>query len=81
MMEWQPIETAPRDGTPVLLWPPHPWSSNWRTSTPSQKMHAWVGQWMDMAKGWVASPCEATEYEPETQNPTLWQPLPEPPES
>jgi len=26
MPEWQPIATAPKDGTPVLLWAPH-WDS------------------------------------------------------
>jgi len=24
MIDWQPIETAPRDGTPLLLWLPAP---------------------------------------------------------
>jgi hypothetical protein len=26
MIDWQPIETAPRDGTPLLLWLPAPFS-------------------------------------------------------
>lgn len=65
MSEWQPIESAPKDGTRVLLW-----ASGWR--------HPFVGHastepnmaWLD-----VPTPT-ATQIEVFT---THWQPLPESP--
>jgi hypothetical protein len=67
-MEWQPIETAPRDGTPVLLYVP--------------KHEGWepfiVQGWYESGafdRGW---------YEAASENwckpsPTHWMPLPPPP--
>lgn len=65
-MTWQPIETAPTDGTDVLLW------------TPSGQL---VGYTYDRRK-WYASAvkashedCDVELYEP----PTFWTPqLPDP---
>lgn len=66
MSAWQPIETAPRDGTIVMGW---------------AGSRVFIGQWFDGAEGfagvkgalidgargrWIAC--------------THWQPLPEPPE-
>ena len=75
MSDWQPIETAPRDGTRVLLWFPF-------TLTVEVPGIAWIGLWAqretDEADGnvcWI---------EPEHRDeclgePTHWMPLPEPP--
>ncbi len=63
MTKWQPIETAPRDGTVVLLFQPH-----------SQVGYMFVGvlnnrgEWVDNIMG-----------EDHRPTPTHWQPLPEPP--
>lgn len=73
-MEWQPIETAPKDGTPVLLfeWRGDPWEE--------PEANIFVGEWDHHRDGelyktqWVC-----TEYEAFNHNPTHWMPLPPPP--
>ena len=72
-MEWQPIETAPKDGTEILLtdgafthcgrWydknnPKYPW-----------KFLDFTYRWKDELNGW-----QDNKY-----GPTHWMPLPEPP--
>lgn len=66
MAEWQPIETAPKDGTSILVWP------YWSDEKPAQV------QWRDMKRTpgrWEIS----TSYFCYGANPTHWMPLPEPP--
>lgn len=72
-MEWQPIETAPKDGTHIDLW-----AKCWRAEAddfiyarfPSCKWAEWTGCtnrapcWTGLDNGWRA---------------THWMPLPEPP--
>jgi hypothetical protein len=66
-MAWQPIETAPKDGTEVLLWikgdEESPRKGRWEERLDLRRGHKWC-----VAYGW----CEDT--------PTHWMPLPEPPE-
>lgn len=73
MSEWQPIATAPRDGTRVLLC----WNG-----------HVVCGHWDYDRYAAQPRPYWHTDYESiygrrMTRNtpPTHWQPLPEPPES
>lgn len=65
-MEWQPIETAPKDGTPILAaWIP-------------SNMPRWVREtimWMD--GGWVATWNHRKIYSADEIN--HWMPLPGPP--
>jgi hypothetical protein len=65
-MEWQPIETAPKDGTEVLLNSrTSPYVGSWR--------RGWVGEPQDNEVGWRASCCGRWT------GPTCWMPLPAPP--
>jgi hypothetical protein len=62
-MMWQPIETAPKDGTPILAWPCEgmPYVVRWEHRVSGYK--------------WIEAGGEGYEqYEP-----TNWMPLPEPP--
>jgi hypothetical protein len=82
---WQSIETAPRDGTPVLLWA-ESWEMTWGIQ---------IGSWMTAEQCWGT--CEGTvddneegfdpdaevfdETDPElNQGPTHWMRLPDPPQ-
>lgn len=58
---WQPIETAPKDGAPILLW----WKY-WRRN------HAVVG-WYDYLNQCWLSEVKLSDQGPE---PTHWMPLP-----
>ena len=63
-MEWQPIETAPKNGEWVLLYFPHYAKSSvgkWRSPSPEYYQHWCI-------EGGV------TPYDP-----THWMPLPQPP--
>lgn len=66
---WQPIETAPKDGTKVLAWADNPcWSEPaiafWGRSNP-----------LNMAE-WLGGHCSIRHID----QPTHWMPLPPPPQ-
>lgn len=65
-MDWQPIETAPKDGTKILLyaviWP-----------------DVAVGSWDESNNGWMLYP--DSEDSGRERNISHWMPLPEPPKN
>ena len=71
-MEWQPIDTAPRDGTSVLLFLP----------TGAQTVGCWDPDFDDLDEpGWTDYTVESWAYEEVVRlYPTHWMPLPTPPE-
>lgn len=82
-MKWQPIATAPKDGTEIIgiFWKQYhvdkkptihgPWTVAFRDGK-------WMASWGDArvlhSEGWWG-----TEYEEAPLDPTHWMPLPEPP--
>ena len=68
-MEWQPIETAPKDGTDVLVWDGEVRTlSHWGKSA-----HVPLYGWLALV---FADPCDLNLLR---DQPTHWMPLPEPP--
>ena len=74
-MKWQPIETAPKDGTSILVYPP-----TWKTK------RAAIAKWNP--NRYAKNPKGYWERDDDMQRvtisrgatPTHWMPLPEPPE-
>lgn len=71
-MGWQPIETAPKDGTYVDIWVPD--FGGYRVTNAHWAIHHWLN----------GRPQSKPAWGPETSDgpppvPTHWQPLPEPP--
>ena len=65
-MKWQPIETAPRDGTPFLVWLPKK----------SLGSHVHAATFHPNVK------CVGHQFAFDLESqPTHWMPLPEPPQS
>ena len=64
-LQWQPIETAPKDETEILLW---------RGRGPFRQASMVVGLWLG---GWI----DAYDDLSILPAPILWQPLPSPPET
>jgi Protein of unknown function (DUF551) len=86
MSEWQPILSAPRDGTPILLWA-EAWDMTWGI----QIGHSNGSGWLTL-EGSV--PDNDEDFDPEAEvahdaeidedanaGPTHWMPLPAPPRS
>ena len=72
-MEWQPIETAPKDGTEVLLWGSAESSPHARPHLGSEDVER--AAWADDC--WIVTSAQVSDlYVPE---PTHWMPLPDPP--
>ena len=69
MSEWQPIETAPKDGRHILIW-------DWEGLASIVEIY-WAkdSDW----EGWVYAEELLAEACPEVDDPTHWQPVPEPP--
>jgi len=68
---WMPIETAPKDGTRVLLYPGGAFTARW-----SEECQ--FGQFKT-APGWQIFECEDPYYSVAEDEPTHWRPLPAPP--
>jgi hypothetical protein len=67
---WQQIETAPKDGSAILIWP-----AKSAFSRKDDEFFSYVVRWNDLEQGWI----EASGEEYDTFLPTHWMPLPEPP--
>lgn len=68
-MDWLPIESAPKDGSFILLF----------SSGDGVNMARWgVPEPFGDEKAWT-TPSEGPGYSSEIENPTHWMPLPNPP--
>jgi hypothetical protein len=63
MSEWRDIETAPKDGTVILM---------------ADGLTMFCGIWLKSARGWVDG-CRDDDGELVAWNATHWMPLPAPP--
>lgn len=77
MADWQKIETAPKDGTMILLWcaPASMVIGRW-------EREASFGDGREDAPGWQVFNCEEDPWYSwawQADTPTHWQPLPSPP--
>lgn len=80
-MDWQPIETAPRDGTPVLLAGGEDDTARYMTDDEARRMRAPTRGWWTKGDGWVITLAEAGYVAVIRNDPTHWMPLPEPPQT
>lgn len=80
MAEWQPIETASKDGEAVLLYKPD------ERMVGEYMLAGYWGSWPGQADSWIACDGKPLGYfskviEKAQGYPTHWMPLPEPPNS
>jgi len=68
-LEWQPIETAPKDGACLLV-------TGWDRNEIGGSRHFAVGYWSDLYDMWI----EDTKAEHPLSYLTHWRPLPDPPQ-
>jgi hypothetical protein len=74
MMNWESVENAPRDGTPVLLW------ARLKSSPPEDNdRYPIVGFWHQSVEQWKVQPEHLNQEE--ELIPDYWSALPEPPPS
>lgn len=79
MSEWQPISTAPKDGTRILLWGTcHASGANYFDTEPQAMVGRYgkLGDLADYSKEWEADPVDYYGIE---IRPTHWMTLPSPP--
>ncbi len=78
-MKWQPIETAPKDGTAVLVmrndWPGSPTGH----ATECNGHNTYVAEWWGGENRWVCY-MDMVQDPACPITPTHWMPLPEPPQ-
>jgi len=71
-MEWQPRETAPKDGTTILVWEPN--------ALPNVVAALWHLEPDDEEyEGWVYADETMSDIVPDGPEFTHWMPLPPPP--
>jgi hypothetical protein len=71
-MEWQPIESVPKDGTKVLLWVVHTNSQYAKDPVSEGWSAACIGQWISFNGGGLS-------WHGHMGKATHWMPLPTPP--
>jgi hypothetical protein len=80
MSEWQPIETAPKDGTNVFVCVPtdssFPTAAFYLTSAYCEEEY---GDPDYMEEGWYWAPGYPSDFHEYPINPTHWMPMPAPP--
>jgi hypothetical protein len=72
MSDWQSIETAPKNGTPILLWIGHrlieaKWEDTWWNE---DRTGAWAARWAEIDSYGVVI----------DEDPTHWMPVPRAPQ-
>lgn len=72
-MNWQPIETAPKDDTRILL-ADHEYVAIGRWRLAIQADEGWQER-----EAWMTWDCEDALFSGRFDNPTHWAPLPSPP--
>lgn len=81
MSEWQPIETAPMDGTSVFVYVRgdslYPTAAAYKSRQYFEKEY---GDAEYMEEGWYWDFGYPTDFHEEVINPSHWMPLPAPPE-
>ena len=80
MTEWQPIETAPKNGTRILVYYNGPtFKGRWHEGNISGvgEVEWWEGWYNEKINGWMIANCDE-EYGYFVEA-THWMPLPEPP--
>lgn len=68
-MEWQPIETAPKDGTRIIGFDPVQWEGERISTTYKASTGEWVFEAELESRGW-------DDYGHGRWNPTHWMPRP-----
>lgn len=70
-MDWQPIETAPRDGTKVDGWTvlAERWTNVWWEGTKNDWMHWWADNWGGVGAQRLG--CQPTHWMPLPPTPSL----------
>ncbi len=71
--QWNPIATAPKDGSRILLWDGYPVFASW--STDAEHGSSLSGP----SEAWQIFSCEDSWYSYCANSPTHWMPLPKPP--
>lgn len=75
LLRWQPIETAPKDGTAILLYDPEARGAPWLDEDASYTSYpALVGRWDGDRQRWMLAHYDAFSYKP-----IHWMPLPKSP--
>ena len=83
--QWQPIETAPKDGTSILIYTTgRHWREGWSdeefgegNKNPEVMEASWQPWYSDEMEGWM--PANLDEEYGRFYEATHWMPLPEPP--
>jgi len=75
-MEWQPIETAPKDGTVILLWDPSG-ETPWVVAMWSADDRPFVNEFGPFV--WLVGANPRYSERIAENVPTHWMPMPEPP--
>lgn len=77
-MEWQPIETAPKDDTPVLLWGLFAGEISGISKAPGMEIGYYTGGGDYASQGFLWATTGGDAYAVWCK-PTHWMPLPAPP--